>query len=194
MPLVKSRLLESKLLHQYSTITCVALSSRNDPVALYRMQTALPEIAVSQTFSLDSMLSLAALHLAHLQPTQKNSWGQIAMKYSNAASSQLRTMIDQVSSSVAMPAFVCSLFLVFSFLGRQSILLDPSQLDPLSEVIHLKGLLNGCQIFKAMAQKTFDSLWSSVYDCPAPARKSYPKSVLEPLETTERVLSHLQAR
>ena len=64
------RLSELRLLHQYSTKTCLHLlvNPESDPVALELWQTAIPNVAFKNDALLSSLYALAVLHLAKTEP------------------------------------------------------------------------------------------------------------------------------
>ncbi|KAL5335783.1 hypothetical protein BJX70DRAFT_401210 [Aspergillus crustosus] len=160
-PLMTStRLLDARLLHHYSTLTCKSLVREGDARSLYRWQSILPSIAIGHGFVLDSLLSLSALHLAHLQPSQRHSWGKVALRYNSAASAELRNVIIRMSTSMIKPAFVCSSFILLGFLGQQKILANPDLRDPLSEVLQVRELLRGCMMLHASAKTASALPWA----------------------------------
>ena len=69
------RLLELRLLHQYSTKTCfhISVNPESDPVALEIWQTAVPSVAFKNHALLYSLYALAALHLAKTEPHNKET-------------------------------------------------------------------------------------------------------------------------
>ncbi|KAL4882999.1 hypothetical protein BJY04DRAFT_216716 [Aspergillus karnatakaensis] len=169
-----SRLLDSRLLHHYSTVTCKSLTKDGDQTSLYRWQTTLPSIAIAHTFVLDSLLALSALHLAHLQPSQRHSWGKVALRYNSTASAELRNVIIGISNSMIKPAFVCSTFILLGFLGQQKVLAKPELRDPLSEIIQVRELLRGCMLLHASAKTASALPWEDNSGTPA-GEQAMPK-------------------
>ena len=67
------RLSELRLLHQYSTKTClyIIVDHESDPVALKIWQTAVPNVAFKNDALLNALYALAVLHLAKTEPYNK---------------------------------------------------------------------------------------------------------------------------
>ena len=69
------RLLELRLLHQYSTKTCfyILVDHESDPLALEIWQTAIPNVAFKNDALLYSLYAVAALHLAKTGPYNRGT-------------------------------------------------------------------------------------------------------------------------
>ena len=69
------RLLELRLLHQYSTKTCflILVDHETDPLALEIWQTAVPNVAFTNDALLYSLYAVAALHLAKTGPYNRET-------------------------------------------------------------------------------------------------------------------------
>lgn len=111
------RLLEMRLLHQFTTVTVSKdfLSLHDDNVSELWTTTA-PNLAFDFPFLMNTILSVAALHLAKIQP-ERQDMAAVHRTYFNTAISQHRHAVRDLSSQnaeavcvsavlIALPAFI----------------------------------------------------------------------------------------
>ncbi len=111
------RLLELKLLHQYSTKTCLHISvPDSDPAAVEIWQTAIPSVAFKNDALLYSLYAVAAVHLAKTEPynqemleTYRDYLDQAIREHNNDVNNLSRVNADAVcltSNYIRLAAFV----------------------------------------------------------------------------------------
>ncbi|KIM92855.1 hypothetical protein OIDMADRAFT_138888, partial [Oidiodendron maius Zn] len=158
------RTLELQLFHHYSTVTCITLAE--DEKDIQFLQVAIPKLAFSHTFLLDSILAMSALHLAHLEDTSASKfWLQIALRYQNRTLLGFNKSLLQITTLNCEALLMCSIFvlmLTISLLGAP----DEDYSDPVSEIIRSRKLLHGVVLILTQSLDTIRSgvlaPWSTV--------------------------------
>ncbi|OJJ95919.1 hypothetical protein ASPACDRAFT_35447 [Aspergillus aculeatus ATCC 16872] len=148
---IDSRLLEATLLHHYYTNTHSSLVE--DEHSQMQWQVALPKVATTQPFALDSLLAFTALHLAYLEPNRRHFWTVVAFDYSDKACSALSRVISRLSAATADAAMVCSIYIVLFAIAQYRVS-GPSA-SYLDEVLRIAKLIRGCVLLSPKS-KLFD--------------------------------------
>ncbi|KAJ5776970.1 hypothetical protein N7520_000216 [Penicillium odoratum] len=138
------RYIEARLLHQYYTSTSHTISKTS--TEQQKWQVHYPGIAVANGFVLDSMLAFSALHLAFLEKDRRQSWAEIALRYSHNACSEFLKVVGNISPTTIEPALTCSIFIVLVTIAQPGIsgLLNSS--SHLAEILRVMNLLKGCRL------------------------------------------------
>lgn len=137
-------------MHHFSTVTCTTLYEKEDgPRGLYHFQVLTPNLALSHTFFLETLMAMTALHLAHLDATTRESWIRIAMTYHDRALVGFNEALLNITPANCEAVAMCSIYVliitiaVMGISRRDERTLD---LDPVSEVVGLRTLLQGVEI------------------------------------------------
>ncbi|RAK85203.1 hypothetical protein BO79DRAFT_156442 [Aspergillus costaricaensis CBS 115574] len=79
---------EMQLFHHALMVTAPSIA--NDDLDLRFWQMDIPRIAITHAFVMDSLLAVAALHLAYIHPEQQTHWASVSLTYQIAATTGLR--------------------------------------------------------------------------------------------------------
>lgn len=139
-----NRLLEAKLLHHYYTNTSNTISSEHE---YHQWHTIFPEVATSNSYVLDSVLGITALHLAHLEPNSRQTWLDIGLYYNHRACSEFRQVVGQISAPTLRPALVCSIYIALFAIARIALLGSRLDSSRVADVLQTRTLLKGCLFF-----------------------------------------------
>ncbi|KAF8858975.1 hypothetical protein BDZ45DRAFT_673549 [Acephala macrosclerotiorum] len=144
------RTLELKLMHHFSTITCTTLCEEDEPHGLYHFQVLTPNLALSHPFLLETLMTLTALHLAHLDASIRESWTRIAMTYHDRALVGFNEALANITPSNCEAATLCSIFVLIITIAVMGISQRNDErsldLDPVAGVVGLRKLLQGVEI------------------------------------------------
>lgn len=141
-----TRMLEMRLFHHYLTDTYTTLLQAN--LGRDHFQMVVPRLAMGAPFLLDSLLALAALHLATREPDDKGMWLEAALKYQNRACSAFSRVLAELTPEESGPAFICSIFIMLCATAYPCIS-QASHLhvfDPLTQVLEVRRLMAGCAL------------------------------------------------
>ncbi|KAJ5247132.1 hypothetical protein N7468_002115 [Penicillium chermesinum] len=100
-------------------------------------------MATASPYLLDSILALAALHLASLDPENRDYWLDAASRYQSQSCSGLSRTLPEITERHYEPAFVASVFILIFATGFPVISLDGVPEDPVSRVTEVRLLLSG---------------------------------------------------
>lgn len=107
-----------RLFHHVLMIT--APSTANDDYELRFWQMEVPQVAFSHDFVMEGLLAVAALHIAHLEPTRRAEWARTALTYQLTATSGLRENLNNSPGDHLKAKFIGSaliLLLVTAYPG-----------------------------------------------------------------------------
>jgi hypothetical protein len=104
------RLLELKLLHQYTTKTSLTLSGSTEPVSLEVFTTILPRLALKHDALLYAIYSISSLHLAKCEPGDPEAIDAY-QRYLDLALREHRNEINNLSKDTADSAVLTSALL-----------------------------------------------------------------------------------
>jgi hypothetical protein len=99
-----------ELMHHYSTITANTLALRLDMQHIWRM--VLPEMSYNTPFLSHGLLSVAALHKAHLLPARRDKYLDLAAYHQTRGMEGFRSIFTSSLRSASHPQPSCTLFLL----------------------------------------------------------------------------------
>ncbi|KAJ6145376.1 hypothetical protein N7470_009271, partial [Penicillium chermesinum] len=209
---VATRMLEMRLIHQYLTSTCQELAE--DGISGYHLSIVIPQMATASPYLLDSILALAALHLASLDPENRDYWLDAASRYQSQSCSGLSRTLPEITERHYEPAFVASVFILIFATGFPVIsstgflktlsLGDPSTNDnvkKLLDVHHHSNLVHSLRQIEPLIinnespnRVTYQASWQSTIQAIEPWPKRGPRGGIMawPLSVTEQYISLLQ--
>jgi hypothetical protein len=138
-----SWLQEMRLFHHAILVTAPSLAS--DEVDLHFCQWDLPWIATAHDHVMDGLLALAALHIAFLEPDKLSFWSEVALTYQTRAIMGLREYLA-IKPEKYEAAFTGSLLILVLVTAYPGICQDTGPVDPLSELLTIRSVLQGCAI------------------------------------------------
>lgn len=139
---MKKRMLEMRLFHQYLTSTCHTLSQHG--LSAYHLSMVIPRMATSFPYLLDSILALSALHLATVEPENRLTWLDAAVRYQGQACSGMGKILPDVTPEHYQPAFVSSVLIFLFATGFPGISPESNQNgNPFLEVLEGRRLITG---------------------------------------------------
>jgi len=136
-----TRMLETRLFHQYMTSTYHTLSQ--DGLSANHLSMNIPRMATSFSYLLDGIHALSALHLASIETENRASWLDAALRYQSQACSGLGKVLPDITAPDYEPAFVTSIFIMLFAMGYRVISIDSQPPDPLSVVREVRTLISG---------------------------------------------------
>lgn len=136
-----TRLLETRLFHQYMTSTYHTLSQ--DGLSAHHLSMTIPRMAASCSYLLDSIHAFSALHLASVDTDNRASWLNHAVQYQSQACAGLSKVLPEISPPDYEPAFVSSIIIMLFAMGSRVLSLETRPLDPLSVVLEARTLMSG---------------------------------------------------
>lgn len=103
-----NRLMESRLMHHYTTTVCHELPPCNGNHTVWMWQTRVPLVAFQSGIVLDSLLTLAALHLQCLTPDDP-SLADAVTKYLDRSVFKHRMALPMINGDSAEPLLVAAI-------------------------------------------------------------------------------------
>ncbi|RBR12023.1 hypothetical protein FVER53590_04363 [Fusarium verticillioides] len=125
-----------ELMHHYSTITANSLALRLDMQHIWRM--VLPEMSYNAPFLSHGLLSVAALHKAHLLPARRDKYLDLAAYHQTRGMEGFRSGFSSIDEKNWHPAFCFSSTIViyaFSQAGRTA--------DSMADILQIFVLIRG---------------------------------------------------
>lgn len=104
-------MLDLELLHHYSVSTALTLSS--DPVVRDYFLVSVPQLGFSHPYVLQSLLALAASHLAHFRPESRQYYYAHAKARHTTATSMAAPLLSDISTTDAIPMYCFSIMTLF---------------------------------------------------------------------------------
>jgi gamma-glutamyltranspeptidase/glutathione hydrolase len=116
-------------------------------------------MATSFPYLLDSILALSALHLATVEPDNRLTWLDAAVRYQSQACSGMGKILPDVTRQHYEPAFVSSVLIFLFATGLPGISPETNQSnDPLSEVLEGRRLITGsAMLFERFSEMGVDA-------------------------------------
>ncbi|CAG7946062.1 unnamed protein product [Penicillium nalgiovense] len=136
-----TRLLETRLFHQYMTSTYHTLSQ--DGLSAHHLSMTIPHMATSCPYLLDSIHAFSALHLASVETDNRASWLDHAARYQSQACAGLSKVLPEMSPQDYEPAFVSSIIIMLFAIGSRVLSTENRPLDPLLVVLEARTLISG---------------------------------------------------
>ncbi|KAI4717978.1 hypothetical protein E4T48_05874 [Aureobasidium sp. EXF-10727] len=133
----ETRVLELRLMHNWSTNAYKSLRQHSDETHLW--QVVVPELALSHEYLLNALLALSARQISFDDP----SWDWAALEYENRALTGFQHVLGTLDANNCEPIFACSiLIMVFSL--AQSHWQHSRQLsDALVDILELRQFISG---------------------------------------------------
>ncbi|KAJ9412319.1 hypothetical protein QL093DRAFT_2556137 [Fusarium oxysporum] len=126
-----------ELMHHYSTITANTLALRLDMQHIWRM--VLPEMSYNTPFLSHGLLSVAALHKAHLLPARRDKYLDLAAYHQTRGMEGFRRIFTSIDEKNWQPAFCFSsttVMYAFSPAGR----IEDAMVDILQIFVLIRGI------------------------------------------------------
>lgn len=98
--------LQLQLLHHYSTSTCYTVS--HDPLFIHEWRVNIPKICMKASFSTRALLAIAALHLAHLDPSRREFYQHTAGVLHDTGLRTAKTIMQNISEENICQLFIFS--------------------------------------------------------------------------------------
>lgn len=154
---MQTRMLEMRLFHQYLTSTCHTLSQHG--LSAYHLSMVIPRMATSFPYLLDSTLALSALHLATVEPENRLTWLDAAVRYQGQACSGMGKILPDVTPEHYQSAFVSSVLIFLFATGFPGISPESNQnSNPFLEVLEGRRLITGSAVlFERFAEMGVDA-------------------------------------
>lgn len=108
-----NRLLELRLLHNYTAFTSKTLASVNTPTIEEAWQVSVPSLALDSPCLMDAILAVSALHLRAFDPTDQSLVRAFHGHMASALSQYTTCLINGVDASNAEALFVTSALIAF---------------------------------------------------------------------------------
>ncbi|KAJ3464882.1 hypothetical protein MRS44_009668 [Fusarium solani] len=146
-----------ELMHHYSTVTANTLALRLDMQHVWRM--VVPEISYSSPFLSHGLLSVAALHKAHLLPAKRDKYLDIAAYHQTRGMEGFRGIFANIGEENWKPAFCFSSTIVmyaFSSAGQTK----DAMADILQLFVLIRGLRSSLLVGRTELSGTPLSAWS----------------------------------
>ena len=137
-----TRMLEMRLLHHYLTSTYHTLAK--DGLSPLHLSIKIPQMATSFPYLLDSILALSALHLATLEPDNRLSWLDAAVRYQSQSCSGMGKILPIVTPQHCEPAFFSSVFIMLFATGFSGLSRANHPMDPITAMVEVRTLISGC--------------------------------------------------
>ncbi|KAG9858969.1 hypothetical protein KCU68_g290, partial [Aureobasidium melanogenum] len=132
-----TRLLELRLMHNWSTKAFKSLRQHSDETHLW--QVVVPELALSHEYLLNALLALSARHLSFEDPT----WDWAALDYENRALTGFQLVLGSLDSSNYEAIFACSILIMIFSLAQSHWQHSRQLSDALVDVLELRQFLAG---------------------------------------------------
>jgi hypothetical protein len=132
-----------ELMHHYSTVTSLTFASLT-PMGFEKVwQDVVPVEARSHLFLMHTVLATAALHSAHLKPTESSRYVYIARDYHGKAMALFRSNVSEVTQGNGSAVLAFAFLLVIFCLGSSFIPNVPSPTDPIDSFFEALSALRG---------------------------------------------------
>lgn len=136
------RLKEMSLFYQACETTLPSIAKDEEDRDFWLGKT--PRFAVKHDFVMDSLLAVAALHLAHEQREngEAPSWLETALTYQTHATTGLRQELASNPQNIEA-SFICSSLIIILVTAYPGICWDGTPIDPLNEIMTHRSILTG---------------------------------------------------
>ncbi|EFW18700.1 hypothetical protein D8B26_005519 [Coccidioides posadasii str. Silveira] len=146
---------DMELIHHYATITSLTLAEDGRKRKLW--QHAIPQQAQLFPFLLNNLLSLAALHLAHLRPSEQGRFTYLAAKHQSQCIKAAQRRKPGITHENCSAVIVCSGLLLLHELAvlHPSYFVHARSTDPLDEFLDKVLLMRRILILWKMGMPMF---------------------------------------
>lgn len=113
----------------------------------------IPRMATSFPYLLDSILVLTALHLATVEPENRLTWLDAAVRYQSQSCSGMGKILPVITPEHYEPAFLSSIFIMLFATGFSGISRANRPMDPIAAVLEVRTLITGsAMLFKRFSE------------------------------------------
>lgn len=137
----RSRLYEIRLFHHFMANTSPTLTRNLRDHYLW--QTVVPLLATSHNYVMDSVLAIAALHLALANPEQSKSYTDSALDYHASAMAASRENLSLDSTQNQDACAICSICILITATAYSNMPEEKSRRDPLDYILEKRTILKG---------------------------------------------------
>ncbi|KAI0470592.1 hypothetical protein GGR56DRAFT_135788 [Xylariaceae sp. FL0804] len=186
-----------ELMHHYCTSTCDTLARREDMRLVWRL--VIPQEGYRHAFVMQGILAIAALHRAHLVPSQRRRWLDLSAYYETRGLGVFRSLLGRVTGANWRPVF-CFASLVIAFVTALPVRSEGRRLPtPILSTLELFSLVRGIrsilapwvgEIHRTTLGPLTQGVWRAEADHPDRAVPSVEDSLLP--EDTFSALANLR--
>ncbi|KAH7111938.1 hypothetical protein B0J13DRAFT_392497, partial [Dactylonectria estremocensis] len=163
-----------ELIHHYSIETCNTLSLRSDMQYVWKI--TIPRVAYSNPFVMHGILALSAAYKAHLIPSQRETYLNIAAYHQLLGVTGFRAALQAVEEDTWQSIFCFSSLVVLYSFSLPACVNDPYPPGPAPDIFEPFVLARGIQVilrsFNALIRKTrfaplVNGIWTVDEDDPS---------------------------
>lgn len=139
----RTRLYEIRLFHHFVTHTSPTFTRNSRDKYLW--QTVVPHLATSHDYVMDSVLAIAALHIASATTNTAESQPYIdsALDYHTAALTTSRERLSASNSPDQDACAICSICILITATAYSNMSPEKNQRDPLHDILEKRTILRG---------------------------------------------------
>lgn len=139
----RTRLYEIRLFHHFVRHTSPTLARNTRDKYLW--QTVVPHLATSHDYVMDSVLAIAALHIASAttNPAESQSYIDSALDYHTAALTTSRERLSATESPDQHACAICSICILVTATAYSNMSPDKNRRDPLDDILEKRRILRG---------------------------------------------------
>ena len=142
-----------ELMHHYTASTYLTISDSVEFQSIW--QHIIPNEALTHDFLMHGILAMAALHIAHDRPDQKDRYISSALRHNNTAIVSFRSALEQVTEENCHALFAFStVLLVVTLAFAQT---GTTERDPVQDLIQVFTLLQGTRSVLESAMKWIET-------------------------------------
>ncbi|KAK6580355.1 hypothetical protein PZA11_007377 [Diplocarpon coronariae] len=114
----------------------------------------IPSLALDNTFLLDALLALSALHLAHLEVGTRKLWLQSALRYQDLALAGLNKALSNMSPESCEAVAMCSILVLMLSIAIPGVCDDANETsrNPISDLLGIRKLMEGVSIITRQSE------------------------------------------
>lgn len=142
-------------MHHYGTTTCETLSLTPQQIELWRR--VVPKEAMRHEFLMDGILSITALHCAHLEPSMGWAYTEAAIQYQNSGLVGYRKALLHVDDNNCNALFVFSVILMLIGFAMPAAYSERQPVSPAETIISIFELLKGIGLTAQLHGETIKS-------------------------------------
>ncbi|GKT44625.1 uncharacterized protein ColSpa_04806 [Colletotrichum spaethianum] len=150
-----TRLKELHLMHHYGTATCETLGEIPQQIELWK--TAIPKKAMRHEYLMDGLLSIAALHYAHLDPSMGWAYTEAAVQYQNSGLIGYRTALLHINDDNYEAIFIFSVILTVLGFAMPAAYTERQPVSPAETIFSIYELLKGIALTSQVYSEAIQS-------------------------------------
>lgn len=137
----RTRLYELRLFQHFMIHTGPTLTRNGRDQYLW--QTVVPHLATSHDHVMDSVLAIAALHIASENPEQSQSYIDSALDYHTAALTTSREKLSLADPESQDACAICSICILVTATAYSNMSPEKNRKDPLDDILEKRRILRG---------------------------------------------------